>query len=151
MQETTVDAGSIQVPNKIFTDPAWHEMGNENSTGNTHIGLGLHLQMQQNEGRMEATISAIAVQTTSPLQAEAQGVTFAAVILDKLNIQEASLFTDNGILAKTAAVRSPLTQPGHWQNQEQQAQIFVSSSARSISRFSMSLELVTMKLIMQQN
>ena len=47
--------------------------------------------------------------------AEAQAQKIAGTIAKQMHLQDAKFLTDNTILAKAAAGRSPTESPGHWE------------------------------------
>lgn len=115
IQGSTIDSARLTTPVKIFTDAAWQEQGNDNKTGIRGTGIGILLQVQQGDQRMEEKNSATAPYAQSAIHAEAHGINLAAIIMNLLNIQQATILTDNLTLATAAAARSPFSQPGHWQ------------------------------------
>jgi hypothetical protein len=73
-------------------------------------------------------ISAISPPATSALRAETFGLLLAANLVHHLQLQNVTFFTDCAILAKAAATRNIIENPGHWQIRPQLATLFTASS-----------------------
>jgi hypothetical protein len=120
---TVADPWSIP-GTKIFTDVAWMQHCSSPSCA----GLGIFIQLEGAHHCTRLLISAISPPATSALQAETFGLLLAANLVHHLQLQNVTFFTDYAILAKAAATRNIIENPGHWQIRPQLATLFTASS-----------------------
>jgi hypothetical protein len=99
----------------IFCDAAW-------TSATEKTGIGVVINMQDNQHCQQLHVSALAPPASSPLQAEAYGLHLAANLADLLHLQEPLFHTDCSILASAAAT-DIFTAPGHWEVRPLLAQI----------------------------
>ena len=97
--------------NVICTDAAWKCGSNQDSAP---AGIGIIIQIQDNQHCQQIHIAALSPPAHSPLQAEAYGLLLASKLADLLHIQEPHFFTDCSILKSAASTTSILNAPGHW-------------------------------------
>ncbi|CAM0909473.1 unnamed protein product [Alopecurus aequalis] len=95
----------------IFCDAAW--MKDENLQSSP-AGIGVVIQLGENEHCQQLQVSAMSPPVSSPLQAEAYGLLLATRIADTLHIPEPQYYTDCNVLASAAAATSIFEVTGHW-------------------------------------
>jgi hypothetical protein len=106
--------------NTIFCDAAW-EIQPSNTT--KQAGIGVFIQVQNNQHIQQLHISAMSPPASSPLQAETFGLMLATRLAEVLNIQDAHFLTDCSVLASAAKEANIFSAPGHWDNRPLLAQI----------------------------
>lgn len=106
--------------NAIFCDAAW-----EIQPANTfkQAGIGVFIQVQNDDRIHQIHIAAMSPPASSPLQAETFGLMLANRLADILNVQDPHFFTDCSVLALTAKATNILSAPGPWDNRPLLAQI----------------------------
>lgn len=115
IQGTAIDNTEHSASNKIFTDATWNGQGQSSMTTWGKAGIGIFMQVQEGKSRWQIKFSASTMQAQSAIHAEALVIKLAAIIFNKMRLQEATILTDNLTLAKAAAAaREPSIQPGHW-------------------------------------
>jgi hypothetical protein len=87
MQNSIFFVGTI-----ISCDAAW-------SSATEKVGIGVIINMQDNQHCQQVQVSALAPPASSPLQAEAYGLHLAAKLADLMHIQEPRFHTDCSVLA----------------------------------------------------
>jgi ribonuclease HI len=125
---TVADPWSIP-GTKIFTDAAWTQQHNHDSPP-SRAGLGIIIQLEGAHQCTRLLISAVSPPAISALQAEVFGLLLAANLVHHLQLQQVTFFTDCAILAKAAASRNIIEDPGHWQIRPQLATLFSRPSFR---------------------
>jgi ribonuclease HI len=95
----------------IFTDAAWKQDGESQPSP---AGIGIVIQVDQNQHFKQLHISALSPPASSALQAEAFALLLATMLAEALQLQEPYFFTDSSVLAKAAVASSIFTAPGHW-------------------------------------
>jgi hypothetical protein len=122
----------------IYCDAAW--VGGTDSLP-MQAGIGVFLQIEGSRSCRQLFISAISPPASSAIQAEAFGMLFAVRLAETLQIQGASILTDNATLAAAAASQDILDAPGHWMIRPQLAAIISSNwfHARKVFHVSRSL------------
>jgi hypothetical protein len=122
----------------IYCDAAW--VGGTDSLP-MQAGIGVFLQIEGSRSCRQLYISAISPHASSAIQAEAFGMLFAVRLAETLQIQGASILTDNATLAAAAASQDILDAPGHWMIRPQLAAIISSNwfHARKVFHVSRSL------------
>ena len=108
----------------IFSDAAW--VGGSDSLP-VQAGIGVFLQIEGSRPCRKLYVSAISPPTSSAIQAEAFGLLLAVKLAEILQVQGASILTDNATLAAAAASQNILATPGHWMIRPQLAAITASS------------------------
>jgi hypothetical protein len=91
---------------------------------------------------VKITISVTVAHTQSAIQAEAQAINLAEVRINRLNIQQAAILTDNLTLAKAAEARSP-------NSRKQQRQDLLIALHQERFRCFIFLELIIVRLMKQ--
>ena len=97
---------------KIFCDAS---VCLQNSPGSNQTGIGILVLSKSTRNVSSASFFQVAIRRTlEPLEAEARALLLGAKLAVALNLQVATLLTDNQVLASVIQARSPRTQPGHW-------------------------------------
>jgi len=97
---------------KIFCDAS---VCLQNSPGSNQTGIGILVLSKSTQNVSSASFFQVAIRRTlEPLEAEARALLLGAKLAVALNLQVATLLTDNQVLASVIQARSPRTQPGHW-------------------------------------
>ena len=130
-QEPSLVAGP-----QIFCDAAWK---NEENIQSSPAGIGVVIQLGDNDHCQQLHVSALSPPVSSPLQAEAYGLLLATKLADTLHIQEPHYYTDCSVLASAAAATSIFKDAGHWNIRPILATIqaspsFISSRVAHINR-----------------
>ena len=112
-QGSTIDNTELSTPIKVFTDGAWNEQKQANTTGTGKAGLVIFMQVQEGQSRWHVQIAAMAMKAQSAINAEDLDIKLETIILNRLGIQEATILIDNLTLAKAAVAREPNLQPVH--------------------------------------
>jgi len=87
----------------------------ENTPGRIQTGVGIFVLTQPACSLSSACYFQVATsQVLEPLEAEAHALLLGARLAAALNLQVATLHTDNQIVATAAQTRSCRLQPGHW-------------------------------------
>jgi hypothetical protein len=97
--------------NIICCDAAWKNADNQEPTP---AGIGIVIQIQNNQHCQQIHLAALSPAAHSPLQAEAFGLLLAAKVADLLHIEEPQFFTDCSTLEAATKATSVLNAPGHW-------------------------------------
>ena len=119
-QGQTINSDHIISGNKIYLDAAWRSRNIPGKQKGSSTGIGVYCLLKQ--GLLEEKILIQAspqVSAPSSLYAEAQGLNLAAQIAEKINIHEATFFTDNLILARAAAANRISNENVPWELREQ--------------------------------
>ena len=114
--------------NTIFCDAAW-----EIHPAHTpkQAGIGVFIQVQNNDRIHQLHIAAMSPMASSPLQAETFGLMLATRLAEILNVQDPHFFTDCSVLVSAAKSTDILSAPGPWNNMPLLAQIQNSPSFQS--------------------
>ena len=87
----------------------------ENTPGRIQTGVGIFILTQPACSLSSACYFQVATsQVLEPLEAEAHALLLGARLAAALNLQVATLLTDNQVVASAAQARSCRLQPGHW-------------------------------------
>uniref|UniRef100_R7W4Y2 Uncharacterized protein n=1 Tax=Aegilops tauschii TaxID=37682 RepID=R7W4Y2_AEGTA len=89
----------------------------------TQAGIGVFIQVQNNDRIKQIHIAAVSPPASSPLQAETFGLMLATRLADILNVQDPHFFTDCSVLALAAKATNILFAPRPWDNKPLLAQI----------------------------
>ena len=108
---TIVQVTSNFAGEAIFCDAAWKLSEGAHSAP---AGIGIFIQMENNQHCKHIYISAMSPPASSPLQAEAFGLLLATKLADMLQLQEPRFYTDSSILASAAAASNIIAAPSHW-------------------------------------
>lgn len=120
MQTNCVNAGATFATNvrmqegpRIFCDAS---VGLQNCTpGRNQTGIGILILAQPARSLSCASFLQVATsQVLEPLEAEAHALLLGGKMAAALNLQDATLLTDNQVVASAAQARSSRLQPGHW-------------------------------------
>lgn len=118
-KQTNEDTGIQHITRngcRVFTDAAWTPAPDNTTVGATTTGIGIFVQLEEQQHQGNISIAATGVHVTSPLQAEALALLAAAQIATKVvTTGEITFFTDNQVLAKAADSRDLQNKPGHWE------------------------------------
>jgi hypothetical protein len=106
--------------NTIFCDAAW-EIQPSNTT--KRAGIGVFIQVQNNQHIQQLHISAMSPPASSPLHAETFGLLLATRLAEILKIQDPHFLTDCSVLALAAKATDILSAPGPWDNRPLIAEI----------------------------
>lgn len=122
---TTIKDTSNITGTIVFTNAAWSP-GHDGQLASA--GLGLFIRFDDDRACSQIYISAVSPPISSAIQAEAFGLLLATKVAEVLQIQRATILTDNAVLAAAAASQDLLNAPGHWTIRPQLADIASSSS-----------------------
>jgi ribonuclease HI len=122
----------------IFCDAAWKLDGNAQQAP---AGIGIYIQVDNNQHFKQLHIAAMSPPAASPLQAEALALVLATKLATVIQVQEPKYFTDSAILAQAASTKCILSAPSHWEVRPELATIQASSSfqANRVNHISRSL------------
>ena len=102
---------SLLTGQRILCDAAW---ANDENMQSCHAGIGIVMQLEDNEHCQQLCIAAISPPVSSPLEAEAYGLLLATTLADTLRIQDPQYYTDCSVLAAAAAAKSIFKDTCHW-------------------------------------
>jgi hypothetical protein len=91
---------------KFFTDASWKIKNVPGSKGAIATGMGVYIQIKEDNFEATAMIQASTQTSASVLQAEAEALSFAVRVASKLQLQHQTFLTDNITLARAAASSS---------------------------------------------
>jgi ribonuclease HI len=122
----------------IFCDAAWKLDG---SAQEAPAGIGIYIQVDNNQHFKQLHIAAMSPPVGSTLQAGALALVLATKLAVVIQLQEPQFFTDSTILAQAASTNYILSAMSHWEIRPQLATIQASSSfqANRVKHISRSL------------
>ena len=106
MQGYTVKSDFLITGTKIYSDASWRKKNIPGRAQGLGTGIGVFIHISGHEIERKIMIQASTSDAHSPLCAEALALQLAARVVAKLQIQQATFFTDNLSLAKMAASRN---------------------------------------------
>ncbi|CAM0874946.1 unnamed protein product [Alopecurus aequalis] len=109
----------------IFTDASWKQADDSQPSP---AGIGVVIQVEQNQHFRQLHLSALSPPALSVLQAEAFALLLAIKLADVLQLQEVGFFTDSLLLVKAVSAGDCISETGHWVIRPQLAAIRASSS-----------------------
>ncbi|KAM3295727.1 hypothetical protein ACQJBY_038180 [Aegilops geniculata] len=107
LQGTTIKSDIIIKGTKIYSDAAFRSSKIPGiMRGQVGTGIGIYFSIPIDHGELNIQIQASAPVTTDPTHAEAKALSCAALIANKLNVQQPTFFTDCLPLASAAASKT---------------------------------------------
>jgi hypothetical protein len=86
----------------------------QNPTTTNQTGIEVYILTRPARSTSHVFFQVATPQVLKPSEVEAQALLFGAKLGAALNLRDATLFTDNQVLASVVLAGSPRTHPGHW-------------------------------------
>jgi hypothetical protein len=120
----TIKSDMLIAGSKVFVDASWKTSKLSGAAAQPATGIGVFMQFNISGVDHNLMVQASTPTASSPLQAEAKALHFAALIADSVQLSRPTFMTDSLLLAKAAAVRCSSLNHLNWDIRASIAEFF---------------------------